>query len=284
MEGLKIFSVQIKPLVNKNLLTGDSACNYIDPDFVHIVVDDLAEDAITVAFQTSSMTVQEPDGVLRVPIVRSGDVSHGFSVICYTRHLTAISEKDFIGRYSLDESRVYFKPGERVKDCVVEIINDSVFEAEEEFQVKLSDLRGPADARLGQFTTVLVRILNGEDSSVVALSAPVYETEEPSGSDSTVIKAVTVVRSGDLSRTTVVRVSTSDETAVAGVDYKPRTATLTFLPGVSAVDFDVEILADGERETTESFSVSLGPQDPVAGVFGQVITANVLIHDPSGLG
>ncbi len=282
MEGLKIFSIQIKPLTNKNLLATESACNYIDPDFIHVVVQDLVEDAITVGFQASSISVKEPDQVLRVPIIRTGDVSHPFSVICHTRHLTAINEKDFIGRYSLEESRIYFKPGERVKDCVVEIINDSIFEAEEEFQIKLTDLRGPEDAAFGQFTTVLVRILNNEDSSVVSLSAHMYETEEPSGSDSTVIKSITVVRSGDLSRTTVVRVSTSDDTAVAGQDYKPKTETLTFLPGVSALDFNVEIFYDNQREQTESFNVNLGPQDPVSGVFGEVITANVLIHDPSG--
>lgn len=93
---------------------------------------------------------------------------------------------------------------------------------------------------------------------MISLSEHIFHTEEPSSSDASVIKPITVVRTGDLSRTTIVRVSTSDDTAVAGIDYKPRTETLTFLPGVSALDFDVEIFYDNEREKTESFTVNLG--------------------------
>jgi hypothetical protein len=132
---------------------------------------------------------------------------------------------------------------------------------------------------LSQYTNVLVKILNNEDSSVISFSQHVYNTEEPSSSDASVIKSVTVVRTGDLSRTTIVRASTTDDTAVAGRDYKPKTQTLTFQPGVSALDFDVEVFYDSEHEQTESFSVNLGPQDPVSGVFGEIVTANVLIRD-----
>ena len=49
------------------------------------------------------------------------------------------------------------------KDCVVEIVDDSVFEADETFQVKLSDLRGPEGASLGPHALATVTITNEED-------------------------------------------------------------------------------------------------------------------------
>jgi len=56
-----------------------------------------------------------------------------------------------------------------VKNCTIEIVNDSTFEADETFQVKLSDLRTPAasssNIRFNQFTTVTVTILNEEDGN-----------------------------------------------------------------------------------------------------------------------
>ena len=107
-------------------------------------------------------------------------------------------------------------------------------------------------------------------------------TEEPSSDDASVVRLVTVVRTGDLSRTSVVRISTADLTATAGRDYKPRTETLTFGPGVSALDLDVHIMPDEERETIETFLVNLGPQDPVAAVFGPIISAKVSIQDKFG--
>ncbi len=106
-----------------------------------------------------------------------------------------------------------------------------------------------------------------------------YFTEEPSSNDTIVIKPITITRTGDLSRNSVVRVSTSDNTALAGQDYKPKTEMITFEPGVSALDFDIRILYDVDAEDLEYFRVVLGPQDPVSAVFGEATTANVFIKD-----
>lgn len=114
---------------------------------------------------------------------------------------------------------------------------------------------------------------------MISLSDESYYTEEPLSNDSLVIKSITILRSGDLSRTSTVRVSTNDITAIAGIDYKPKTEVATFDPGVAAVDFDVKILYDGKSDTTvELFKVSLGPQDPVSAIFGTTTSATVYIH------
>ncbi len=108
-----------------------------------------------------------------------------------------------------------------------------------------------------------------------------YNTEEPSSNDSIVIKPITIVRTGDLSRKSIVRISTSDETAKAGKDYKAKTETITFEPGVSALDFDINILFDTDDENLENFKVYLGPQDPIAAIFGKIISSSVVIKDNS---
>lgn len=114
---------------------------------------------------------------------------------------------------------------------------------------------------------------------MISLSEEVYHTEEPSSSDSSIVKPITVIRTGDLSRMTLVRISTSDDSATAGLDYKPKTEILKFSPGVSALDFEVEIFHDNEKESLESFKVILGPQDPVSGVYGRIKSASVIIRD-----
>jgi hypothetical protein len=204
-------------------------------------------------------------------------------VLCHTRPLTATENKDYVGRPAShpDLSKIHFEPGEKLKICRVELIDETVLEADETFQVRLSDVRGPpsSDLLLGPFSTLTVTITNAEDAALIALSEPVYYTEEPSAPDSSVIKQITVVRTGDLSRVSLVRVSTADETAQAGVDYKPKTAVLQFNPGVAALHFEVEILPDGVKEAVESFRVVLGPQEPVAGQFGAIRQATVFIQD-----
>ncbi len=43
MEGLKMFSIEIKPILNNGKRI-DSACRYVNPDMIHIVIEDLIED------------------------------------------------------------------------------------------------------------------------------------------------------------------------------------------------------------------------------------------------
>jgi hypothetical protein len=52
---------------------------------------------------------------------------------------------------------------QKIKYCTVEIIDDTVYEADETFQVKLSDVRGSKDASFAEFTLATVTIMNEED-------------------------------------------------------------------------------------------------------------------------
>jgi hypothetical protein len=52
----------------------------------------------------------------------------------------------------------------------VGIIDDTIYEADETFQVKLSDIRGSKDAMFTQFTLATVTITNEEDGKLMANS------------------------------------------------------------------------------------------------------------------
>jgi hypothetical protein len=68
--------------------------------------------------QTSAVFVNETTKYLNLPIVRQGDLSKPFSVMCYTRGQTASEGKDFISRGSFEQSRIYFEPGDKVQDVL----------------------------------------------------------------------------------------------------------------------------------------------------------------------
>ena len=166
---MRMFTVQIKPLLSNSSL---NLCQFINPDFINVVIQEekliphaaSSRSSILVGFnQTTSLSVNETSRFVTVPIVRTGDLATPFSVICHTRPQTAIENKDYVGRGSFEQWRIYFEPGERVKYCQVELINDAVFEADEIFQIRLSDLRGPADISFNQFNVITVTILNDED-------------------------------------------------------------------------------------------------------------------------
>lgn len=67
-------------------------------------------------FEKSAYTVKEGDGVLHIPIVRTGDLSFKSSVRCFTRTMSAMVMDDFEERRNTDESRITFFKGEKVEN------------------------------------------------------------------------------------------------------------------------------------------------------------------------
>lgn len=65
-------------------------------------------------FEKLAYTVKEKDGVLHIPIFRTGDLSYKSSVRCFTRTMSAVVMDDFEERRNADDSRITFRKGEKV--------------------------------------------------------------------------------------------------------------------------------------------------------------------------
>ncbi|XP_028297013.1 extracellular matrix protein FRAS1-like [Gouania willdenowi] len=214
-------------------------------------------------FKKNEYTVKENMGSIDIPIHRSGDLSLESSVRCFTRTMSALVMDDYRERRNVDQSRITFLKGEKMKNCSVEIIDDSVFESEEV-------VPGPPG--------FLLWLL------LLALSRCPIRSEKPPGPDGIEVLTIKVLRTGDLEQTSKVRCSTRDGSAQSGVDYNPRSRVLKFSPGLDHMLFKVEILSNEDTEWHESFSVVLGPDDPVEAVLGEITMATVTILDQEASG
>lgn len=70
-------------------------------------------------FAKDLLLVKEKEGVLHVPIIRSGDLSYESSVRCYTQGQSARVMEDFEERRNTDSSRITFLKGEKVSGCMI---------------------------------------------------------------------------------------------------------------------------------------------------------------------
>ncbi|GAB1289869.1 Extracellular matrix organizing protein FRAS1 [Apodemus speciosus] len=176
--------------------------------------------------------------------------------------------------------------GEAAKNCTVYIHDDSMFEPEEQFKVYLGHPLGNhwSGARIGKNSVATVTISNDEDAPTIEFEEAAYQVREPAGPDAIAVLNIKVIRRGDQNRTSKVRCSTRDGSAQSGVDYYPKSRVLKFSPGVEHIFFKVEILSNEDREWHESFSLVLGPDDPVEAVLGDVTTATVTILDQEAAG
>ncbi|KAM9446229.1 extracellular matrix organizing protein FRAS1 [Clarias gariepinus] len=257
-----------------------------EPHEASVYIIDSTQDLPSMQFEKVAYTVKEKDGVLHIPIVRTGDLTYKSSVRCFTRTMSAMVMDDFEERRNADVSRVVFLKGEKVKNCTVHINDDSVFEPEEEFQVHLGTPQGDhwSGAMIGVNDIVTVTITNDEDAPTIEFEQASYQVREPAGPDGIEVLNIKVIRKGDLDRTSKIRCSTRDGSAQSGVDYNPKSRVLKFTPGLDHILFKVEILSNEEREWHESFSLVLGPDDPVEAVLGEVTMATVTILDQEAAG
>ncbi|XP_038647741.1 extracellular matrix protein FRAS1 [Scyliorhinus canicula] len=251
-----------------------------------VSINDTYQDVPSMQFGKDIYRVKEKEDELHVPIIRTGDLSYESSVRCYTRQLTAEVMEDFDERRNSDDSRLTFQKGEKVKNCTVLINDDTIFEPEERFQLHLGNPLGNhwSGAKVGKNDVATVTISNDEDAPTIEFEESTYQVHEPPGPDGIAILNVKVIRKGDQDRTSKIRCSTRDGSAQSGIDYNPKSRVLKFSPSIDHILFKVEILSNDDREWHESFSLVLGPDDPVEAILGDITMATVTILDQEAAG
>ncbi|XP_071971616.1 extracellular matrix organizing protein FRAS1 [Engystomops pustulosus] len=277
IEGLETFVV---------FLSSAQGAELAKPYQATVSINDTYQDVPSMQFGKDIFTVKEKDGLLHVPVIRTGDLSYESSVRCYTQSQSAQVMDDFEERRNSDDSRVIFSKGEKLKNCTIFINDDSVFEPEEQFKIYLSNPLGNhwSGARIGKIDMATISISNDEDAPTIEFEESTYQIREPQELDGVAILNIKVIRRGDQNRTSKVRCSTRDGSAQSGVDYYPKSRVLKFSPGVDHIFFKVEILSNEDREWHESLSLVLGPDDPVEAVLGDITTATVTILDQEAAG
>uniref|UniRef100_A0A8C4NEW7 FRAS1 related extracellular matrix 2a n=1 Tax=Eptatretus burgeri TaxID=7764 RepID=A0A8C4NEW7_EPTBU len=158
-------------------------------------------------------------------------------------------------------SRLQFSPtGETEKACVLLLVDDSTYEDEEELQLMLGSPKSDSSfgASIGKQNKTLVKIKDGADKPIIIFGETKFSVHEPSRDGDTLLR-IPVLRHGDTSQLSVVRVHTKDGSANSGSDYIPISEEIAFRAGETEHFVEVRILYDGEREMREAFSVHLRP-------------------------
>jgi hypothetical protein len=91
--------------------------------------------------------------------------------------------------------------------------------------------------------------------------------------------AVTVARTGDISKSTSVNYATSDGTAKAGSDYTAASGALTFAAGEQTKTFNVTLLPDNVYEGNETFNITLSAPTGGALLAGPSTAVVTLLDD-----
>lgn len=252
-EGSESFFVELRDPVGAVIGGGTSIVALADVDGGTIVVG------------TPSVLVEEGAGSVEVVVQRLGGRDGVATVDVATVAGTAVAGGD----YTSVATTLSWSDGEGGPRSVsVPIVLSHLAEPDETFSVRLGDVTG---ALVGASDTTEVTIAD-VDGGVVSFVTSAVAVDEDAGS-----VTVRVRRSGAADGPASVTVATSPGTALADLDFVATTTTLTWAAGVGGErSVSIPILADGEVEGVESFTVRL------SGAVGTTIggaTAAVTIRD-----
>ena len=275
--GASSFQVRVAT-INDGLVEGPETINLAAATAQNtsavVGVGTIIDGAVPTVSISGPTDVNEAAGTITYTISLSATSAASVSVNYGSTNGTALAGSD----YSAIAGSVTFAPGETTKTVTVAIVNDTVFEGNENFQVSLS---APTNATLGNGTvTTVIRDdgtgFGGNDDdrlTVVSVSNP------------TVTEGGSLVFSVNLSGTsttpTAVSVTPSSGTAILGTDtglqefstdggatWNALGSTVTVPAGANSFQVRVATINDGLVEASETINLSAATAQNTSAVVG----------------
>ncbi|XP_072231533.1 FRAS1-related extracellular matrix protein 2a [Leuresthes tenuis] len=234
-----------------------------EPGKSTVYINDSLSDLPKFQFREPVYIGEESDGQITAAVYRSGDIRRKSSVRCYTRQGSAQVASDFDERPNTDASVISFLPGEVEKTCVLTLVDDTVYEEAEELRLVLGNPKSNSQfgASVGAPNETVMKIMDTADKPIIRFLETKFSIGEPKEAGAVATVRIPVVRVGDTSKVSVVRIHTKDGSAVSGEDYYPVSKDIEFKEGDKQHVIEVEVLFDGVREMREAFTLHLKPDE-----------------------
>ncbi|XP_043839051.1 sodium/calcium exchanger 1 isoform X4 [Dromiciops gliroides] len=217
-------------------------------------------------FEQGTYQCLENCGTVALTILRrGGDLTNTVFVDFRTEDGTANAGSD----YEFTEGTVVFKPGETQKEIRVGIIDDDIFEEDENFLVHLSNVKVTSEASedgileanhiatlacLGSPSTATVTIFDDDHAGIFTFEEPVTHVSESIG-----IMEVKVLRTSGARGNVIVPYKTIEGSARGGgEDFEDTCGELEFQNDEIVKTISVKVIDDEEYEKNKTFFLEIG--------------------------
>lgn len=173
--------------------------------------------ACKVYFEPGHYTVMESCGDFEIRVVRRGDLSSLVTVDFETEDGSAEAGSDYIGK----KGTLTFPPGVDEQRFRLEVIDDDVFEQDEHFYVRLSNISDNATLCTPKVATVM--ILDDDHGGIFAIAVKDHDLNESVGTYELKVQRYSGARGK-----VVLPYWTEDGTAKSGKDYEQMRGELEF--------------------------------------------------------
>ncbi|CAI4223354.1 unnamed protein product [Auanema sp. JU1783] len=217
------------------------------------------QNMVVVQFDPAHYMCLENIGVLKVTVRcdrGTADANSQVSVHYRTVADTAEENTDFVPV----EGTLTFGPEETEKQIEVEIVDNDIYEEDEQFLIRLSQVRAhnkvhfsPVPARLGSASTATVLIVDDDHAGAFGFSSEKFKVVESAG-----LFIAEVLRSRGARGEVSIPYKTVAGTAKPGEDYEHCEGNLVFTDEQTKGTIEIPIVNDDEYEKAEEFFIELG--------------------------
>ncbi|MBE9144651.1 Calx-beta domain-containing protein [Planktothrix mougeotii] len=276
------------PIVDDSLVEGDET---LDLSFSNIIGDailgtqstatltildnDVLTNPGTLAFSIGNIDINENAGTATVTVNRTGGTDGIVGINYTTSDGNAIAGND----YTPTSGTLTFAAGQTNQTFTVNIIDDTLVEGNETFNLSLSNITG--GAILGTLTTSTITIVENDlaNSGIIAFSSENFSINE----NGTPINTITINRTGGSSGLVTAQITPTDGTATAVSDYNNTPLTVTFVDGdIASKTITIPVIDDTVFEPTETLNLGLTLTAGTATLGTQnTATLQIVDNDPS---
>lgn len=211
----------------------------------------ILDDESSFAFSNATYTVSEAGPSVAVSVIRSGGLVTPASVQFFTTNGTALAQSDYLST----NGTLNFAAGIASQTIKIPVLNDTLFEDDETFGIRLINPTG--GAVLGVISNTTVTITNNDFGGAFKFNASSYTGSEGSN------VVVTISRTGGVASGVTVQFTIGGGSATKGVDYAEVSSLLTFGAGETSKKVTIPIYPDLAAEPTETANLKLS--DPTGG-------------------
>ncbi|XP_072041042.1 extracellular matrix protein 3-like [Amphiura filiformis] len=209
-----------------------------------------------ISFIASEFNTYEGDTNFTVGVLRSGAPCYGPSVRLVNFVGTASRPSDYSsirngGAESVDSQTIRFQNLQSLFTVPFKIYADERTEGNETFIVELADPSPYASVSLGDITRAVITII--DKSSYIQFVQSTYEVREGEPT----LMTITLERIGNLENSARVSLVATPGTAMAGDDYDPNIADVSFNAFESTATTVISITDDDVLEMDEIFQISI---------------------------
>ncbi|XP_057365028.1 sodium/calcium exchanger 3-like isoform X2 [Daphnia carinata] len=265
-------SKKVQPQLSIKLKEVYDAINeHPDADSLGPLIETTPKNKATIEFHAIACAVPESVGRFPITIVRHGKTDNSVSVRVETIDGSAVGGEDFVALNQM----VVFEANEVEKQVMVEILDDTQYEPDEQFYLKLS-LTGTRtskqqDVALGRISIMEVTVLNDDDPGTITFEERGILVKESVG-----VAQIPVLRKNGADGEVSVHWRTIDKNAISGKGYIGGEGKLVFKHAEMKRVIEIPISNDMLPDKDECFEVEL--TDPTGGaVLGSITKLAVTI-------